>query len=837
MSGNISDGPALPNANGTAQAHADGSQEAQRALPGAMQSEFRSRRNNDNYTPTPQNLKNFLVTCHTLNQATVVFLDTPPQQQDTSTPDLQEKDDARKIVKSPDFMGKQKEVWQILLESEESSFHQTVFPSADQVHDKFFVIERVDGETKLCPFDRLGVSATVLALVRQVLGDPALSQAAGIRGNILYSSAGGSTQLGIPAEPQFHDNAFEDGQYRGLSLFFNINNNRPLCLVTIEYRPKHFALDSSMIAALESGIVLNRGINGDDSSPTGIITSLITQLLDFMVQSGVRYGYLYSVEGIVFLEIQNDPSVVHYFVSLPKEEVDHHVESTMPYSAVSQIFAFVIRAMRTSLSSMHYLNQPNELAPWSNQADESAIRNKQADERAAWNYKVDEHVAWGGPVVAQENNIEEIAMQLQQWGKTKVSSAQCEEGQDMAMDTDADSSANEFDGEPYDKCEVDIGEETSVRIEIKMDSDITAVSTPSGQMQCLTLQREQSVQNDETANKETQMKNRQEIAQASDDHDDEMHDDGLYMNDFQKIISRPVKLRKAKEVENSYCTQQCLLGVAHSTPLDKACPNVHLHGNKHISKKEFLERLKDQLSQSGESNDYCTPLEQFGAIGKMFKVALVGHGYTFVAKATLRADWVFLHREGEMYELLKDLQGSVIPVCLGIVRVDPEFYHEDRLLSQFMVLSWAGLPFQGNFDEGVESLLTDTVIGAYRQLHMAGMQHRDPDLSNMLYNPLTSQVMLVDFHGSRLHPDRVAAIEAAEKEAKEARKNDPDYESEDEGIPYEADGSLRTTPKPPPTAEELEALRRKFEEECRQELEYAVESMKWFVSGQHDRRN
>ncbi|KAM0465310.1 hypothetical protein ACHAPV_001356 [Trichoderma viride] len=835
MSGNISDGPAVLNANGIAQAHTNGVQEAQRALPGAMQSEVGSRRNNDNYTPTPQNLKNFLATCHTLNQATIVFLDTPPQQQDTPSPDLQEKDHPRKIVKSADFMEKQGQVWQLLLGNEESSFQQTVFPSADQVHDKFFVVETVDGETKLCPFDRLGVSATVLALVRQVLNDPTLSKAAGIKGSILYTSAGRSIQSGILAEPQFHDDAFEGGQYRGLSLFCNINNNHPLGVVAIEYRPKHFALDSSMIAALESGIVSTKNIGGDDSSPAGVITAMITQLLDFMVKSGVRYGYLYSVEGIVFLEIQHDPSVVHYLVSLPKDEVDNHVESTMPYSAVSQIFAFVIRAMRTNLRSLQRLDQADELAPWSNQADGGA----------AWNCKVDEHAAWSGPVVAQGTNVDEIAMQLQQWGKVAISSAQCGEGQNMAMDTDAASSANEFDGESYDNCDLDIGEEASMVIKIKMDSTITeegqsaAAATPTDQMQGLTLQREQYVQNNEEGDKENQIEGHRKIGQASDDHDDAMHDDDIYMNDFQRMISRPVKLVKAKEVENSYCTQQCLLGVANGTPLDKSCPNFHLHGNRHITKEEFLQRFKDQITRAGEANAHCTPLEQWGAIGKMFKVALVGYGYTFVAKGTLRADWVFLHREGEMYEELKGLQGSFIPVCLGIVRVEPEFYHEDRLLSQFMVLSWAGLPLQGNLDEGVEPLLTNTLVRAYSELHGAGVQHRDPDLANMLYNPLTSQVMLVDFHGSRLHPDRVAAIEAARREEREARRNDPDqdYESEDEGIPYEADGSLRTTPKPPPTPEECEALRRTFEKECDQELSFAVETMTWFISGLHDRRN
>ncbi|KAL7896197.1 hypothetical protein HDV64DRAFT_255563 [Trichoderma sp. TUCIM 5745] len=55
-------------------------------------------------------------------------------------------------------MEKHREIWHLLLGKEESSFHQPVFPSADRIHDKFFVIERVDGEVKLCPFDRLGIS-------------------------------------------------------------------------------------------------------------------------------------------------------------------------------------------------------------------------------------------------------------------------------------------------------------------------------------------------------------------------------------------------------------------------------------------------------------------------------------------------------------------------------------------------------------------------------------------------------------------------------------------------------------------------------------------------------
>lgn len=874
MSDNTSDGPALPNANGIAQAHTNGDQEAQRA-PGAMLLEVGFRRNNNLYAPGPQNLGNFLATCHTLNQATVVFLVASSQQQDTPSPSLQERAHVRKVakvVKSPNFMEKQMEVWQLLLKDENSIFRQTSFPSAEQVHDKFFVIETVDGEVTLCPFDRLGVSATVLGLVRQVLGDQTLSKAASIRGNLLYSSAGRSTDLGFLAEPQYHDDAFEDGRYRGLSLFCNINNGRPLSLVAIEYRPKHFSLDAGMIAALENGIVPTRGISGDDSSPAGVITAMITQVLDCMVKSGVRYGYLYSVEGIVFLEIQKDPSVVHYFVSLPKDEVDNYDESTMPYSAISQIFAFIVRAMRTTSSFVQPFYHTDER---NSQTDERLACNNKADERAAWNNKADEHAAWNNQadederaarnnikVVVRENNVDEVAMQLQQWGKPNASSAQCEQGQEM-MDTDVDSSGNEFDGEPYDKCSVDIGEESAMEIEIRMDSDVmeealsaaaAAAAAPVDQMQGLTLQDEQLVQIDGVADKENQSEGRQEIAQASDDHDDEMQDDEMQededvdgnvdvgvdncMNHFQKMIRGGFKYTPVVQREDSYCTQQCLLGVANGLPVDKACPNFHLHGDQHIGKEEFLERLKDQLSRAGRANASCSPIDLWGTIGTMFKVTLVGYGYTFVAKATLRADWVILHREGEMYDMLKDIQGSCIPVYLGIVRVAPEFRHAERSLTQFMVLSWAGLPLRRNFAKGDESLLTDSVYRAYSELHGSGMQHRDPDLSNMLYSSLTGRIMLIDFHGSRFHPARLAVIEAARQEAK---KNDAAQESdsEDEGIPYEADGSVSTAPrnKAPPTIEELEAMRRKFEDECREEVTHAVKAMEWFVASLHDRRN
>lgn len=823
MSNNVSREQALPNANGTARTRPNVYHEAQREFV-PMQHEVRIRRGvPDNYIPAPQNLKDFLVTCHTLNQATKVFSDTL-QQQDAPCPEYQKKELSQKIRKSPDFVENQAAVWLRLLKDEESSFQQAVFPPADEVHDKFFVVESVDGDEKLCPFDRLGVSAAVLTLVRQVLADPALCKAAGIEDEILYGSAGGNAGLDIPAEPLYQDEEFETGQFRGLSFFCSLNpgSDPPFSFVALEFRPKGFALDSSMIEALENGLVSNGCSSGDASSPAGVITALIAQLLGYMAISKVRHGYLYSVEGIVFLEIQNDPSVVHYFVSLPKEEVDTQVESTVHYSAVSQIFAFVMRAMRSKTESMPCLGQakPNRLAPWT----------KSADEIAAWN----KHV------VAHENVINQISMQLQQWGNPDTPSAHCEEGQEM-MDTDASSSGNEFDGESYDECVVDIYEEASMEIGIKMEEDLpVAAATPSGAMQGLTLESEECDEND---NKKD---GRQEVVHAGDGHDNEMpkaeDDDGRKHGEpIMNPIPRPPQYNLIVPVENEYCTQECLLGIANGTPLDKACPNVHLHGNRHIGKQEFLERLKAQISRAGRPNAYCYPLNQEGGIGITFKVALVGYGYTFVAKATLISNWCFLHREGEMYKLVKDIQGSYVPVCLGMVRVYPELNYDGRHLSHFMALSWSGLPLEGTF-EGDETLLRASVLEAYSKLNDAGLRHRDPRLSNMLYNPRLGRVMLIDLHESRNHPVRQALMDAAEVAHKAAKRRaryarGAESESEDEGVPWEFDGSVRLHPKRPPTMDELEDMRRSFENDCREEALYAARLVDWFVSRQQSWRN
>ncbi|KAG6090129.1 hypothetical protein E4U30_008220 [Claviceps sp. LM220 group G6] len=204
--------------------------------------------------------------------------------------------------------------------------------------------------------------------------------------------------------------------------------------------------------------------------------------------------------------------------------------------------------------------------------------------------------------------------------------------------------------------------------------------------------------------------------------------------------------------EESYCTHECVRGLAFGGPLDENCPNVKDHGSKHIDRQEFLRLMGEQL-QSKEAHDHCNPINASGHIGHLYKVRLSPHGYTLVAKAVGPLDWSPLIHEEKMYNHLADLQGRFIPVCPGFVRLN-RFFRCKKYLSNFgcfghfLFLSYAGKPVLKalpKFDDSVVS----QVLATLAQLHQNGVIHRDAAPRNMLYDERTGRYMVIDFEMSR----------------------------------------------------------------------------------------
>ena len=218
---------------------------------------------------------------------------------------------------------------------------------------------------------------------------------------------------------------------------------------------------------------------------------------------------------------------------------------------------------------------------------------------------------------------------------------------------------------------------------------------------------------------------------------------------------RPVISSQAAEESGvrhrQYCTQACLLGLIRKRPLDNACPNVGAHraqgaGNKHaLGRKSLAKLMLRQLAEDPENG--CEPLGKQGARGTLFKLTLECYGYTFIAKGTVTAFEAKLKHEGLVYRYLDEVQGDLIPVYLGnISLLRPYFLDVGVRIVHMLLMSWAGE--QAHKDLGCD--MDEETACAVTRLLYHGVEHRDVRPPNVLWNPESRKVMLVDFERSEI---------------------------------------------------------------------------------------
>ncbi|EXA29644.1 hypothetical protein FOVG_18888 [Fusarium oxysporum f. sp. pisi HDV247] len=224
---------------------------------------------------------------------------------------------------------------------------------------------------------------------------------------------------------------------------------------------------------------------------------------------------------------------------------------------------------------------------------------------------------------------------------------------------------------------------------------------------------------------------------------------------------RPSGRESGQGQGRQYCTQQCLLRLKTGGYLDLDCPNAVLHkataGGKGcpngrirhpISYQKWFEHLRKQLVYS--LDDGIVPLGMGGARGVLFQVTLLKYGYTFVSKGTVRAFIPDLQHEAAVYERCRPCQGENMPVFLGEIdlrSIPKTYYYAHRVYVVYMAfMSWGGHcvdKFQlGN--DGMMQLEAKTRT-SLTALHGRGVIHKDIRAANILYDPRTDNVLLIDF--------------------------------------------------------------------------------------------
>ncbi|KAG6139348.1 hypothetical protein E4U12_007452 [Claviceps purpurea] len=239
----------------------------------------------------------------------------------------------------------------------------------------------------------------------------------------------------------------------------------------------------------------------------------------------------------------------------------------------------------------------------------------------------------------------------------------------------------------------------------------------------------------------------------------------------------------AQDQPYSYCSQKCLLGLVQGGPLDLECPNVGHHCRSDASEAgaglpkrhpvdhtEWLRLLQDQFKQSLDEG--ITYQSIVGARGALFKVTLLAYGYTFVSKGTVAGHIKHLEHEMRVYERLKPIQGRYVPVFLGTMdlrTVDKDYWiYFETYVVHMMFMSWGGFLLDEDKMDGLDVLddvaWIDEGIEAIDAVHEVGVLHRDVRWANILYNPHTNGIMLIDFERAELFNEPEPSGEESHKE-------------------------------------------------------------------------
>ena len=196
-----------------------------------------------------------------------------------------------------------------------------------------------------------------------------------------------------------------------------------------------------------------------------------------------------------------------------------------------------------------------------------------------------------------------------------------------------------------------------------------------------------------------------------------------------------------------YCTQQCLKGLTCREAISSDCPNHDLHPQKNgkhaITRQTLADLLRKQLVE--DRDDYCLDLKHQGATGRLFKLTLASHGYTFVGKGTTSDFIEDSMRERRVYQRLKARQGKTIPVYLGNIDLSKPWLDYDLEITHMLLMSFAGQCVLEDPGSRKISDITEDAARFNEECAQIGALHRDTFLRNIMWNKETQNLMFIDF--------------------------------------------------------------------------------------------
>ncbi|KAI9746369.1 MAG: hypothetical protein M1818_000081 [Claussenomyces sp. TS43310] len=348
-------------------------------------------------------LKNFieyLEACHSFSNTLEVVTDaTLTTQGDTTKP--AGRPFPQRILPWTNFAALQERVWEKLSTSELFT-SQRVYPSTHQLQYVQKYLDPISSELGLRHHARETVENPVRTLIGEVHKDEGLRERLQLQGPMMFES---HTNLPQPRETSIEEeiehisisepqtSQVEDrrakkkkskqagkqgsvsnsGRRRAGSAdqfcIYEMSDGQRIPVVSIEYKPPHKLPLAQIVAGLRGEIhpaeeVINQ--DGDDFVflSKSLLAAVVTQLFSYMIRKGIRWGYIFVGEAIIFLYIPDDPATVLYHLSIPRLDFQDDDENRFHRTSVAQIFAFFLNSLSTESPSQAWRDKAATLDTW-----------------------------------------------------------------------------------------------------------------------------------------------------------------------------------------------------------------------------------------------------------------------------------------------------------------------------------------------------------------------------------------------------------------------------------------------------------------------------------------
>ncbi|PYI06187.1 metalloprotease m41 ftsh [Aspergillus sclerotiicarbonarius CBS 121057] len=332
----------------------------------------------------PNTLFGLLDRCHnTLSQAIQVEADaTLTTQGDAAEP--VNRLYPKHIVPWLDFPQLQEQVWG-KFDRTAAFTSRPLFPSDTQIDYVATNVQNrpIYSEASLRNFERDTVDTFVEKVIQALRDDKSLRQEFGIQGRVTFYDRANPWETSLensleqmnlqdPRTPQRPTNIRHGrgrGRGRGVAqsqkrdgtarrrnrradqfCVHLVADERQVPVYAVEFKAPHKVTIPELVAGLHQMDLARDVIDQEGDTfefhATRLVAAVVTQIFSYMIDSGVRYGYICTGEAFVFLHIpEDDPTITQYFLCIPNQDVQADDELRLHRTAIGQVLAFTLQAL------------------------------------------------------------------------------------------------------------------------------------------------------------------------------------------------------------------------------------------------------------------------------------------------------------------------------------------------------------------------------------------------------------------------------------------------------------------------------------------------------------